>query len=461
MPLNIIGSMIVDGPDVVPGWQYIKTYGPIIATIGSLKYYFRGATNTWDRDLHGKVFIITGGTSGLGSSIVDELASRGAQLILLVRSTNDSWVTEKIEELREKHDNYLIYAEECDLSSLYSIRKFATKWLDNVPPRRLDGIVCTAAESLPAYKERENSVDGIEMQTAVSYVGHYHLLTLLQPSLKAQLADRDVRVILTTCLSQAMGDLDIEDPLFINRRYPKNSPWTVLGTAKLELGLFAKEFQRRLEAVPRKDGAPCNIRVNVVNPGTMRSPSTKRVLSFGSIWGLLLYVVLLPILWIFLRSTNQGAQSFFHALMCPEFIGLPGGQFISNCAIYKPVRKELEDEELQKKLYDNTAAAIAVVEKESAMKRKREESEKQKKKGKDPKKTEDEKVVSGLKNRKVKISTLNDPSEKDTVPLFPEFDKNNKPIINGKEDIKDSKGNPQPAKKKSNNRGNKGKSKKF
>lgn len=447
----------MDGPEVVPGWQYIKSYGPIIATVGALKYYFRGTTNTWDRDLHGKVFIITGGTSGLGSSITNELAARGAQLILLVRSTNDSWVAEKIEELREKHENYLIYAEECDLSSLYSIRKFATKWLDNVPPRRLDGVICTASESLPAYKERENSIDGIEIQTAVSYVGHFHLLTLLQHSLKAQLADRDVRVILTTCLSQAMADLDIEDPLFLKRRYPKNAPWTVLGTAKLETGLFAKEFQRRLEATPRKDGAPCNIRVNVVNPGTMRSPSTKRVLSFGSIWGLFLYVAFLPILWIFLKSTNQGAQSFLHALMCPDFITLPGGKFISNCEIYTPARKELENEELQTKLYDKTAEAIAQVEKESALRRKKEEAE-NKKKEKISEVTEKDQNTEGLKNRKTNVSTLSEQSGKDSIPLFPDFDKDNKPILNKREETGKNKETTPP--RKTGKRGNKGKSKK-
>lgn len=366
--------MIQDGPDVFPGWQYIRAYGPVVATIGALKFYFRGKQNTWERDLHGKVYIITGGTSGLGAAVVEELAAKGAQIILLVRSLEDFWLTDHISELRERHNNFMIYAEECDLSSLHSVRKFATKWLDNVPPRRLDGVVCCAGESLPAYKERENSVDGIEIQTAVNYVGHFHLLTLLSPSLRSQLPDRDVRVILTTCMSQAMGQLDVEDPLFLNKRYPSSKPWNVFGLAKLELGLFAKEYQRRLLAIPRKDGSPCNVRINLVNPGLMRSPSTKRVASFGSLFGLLAYVCLLPILWIFLKSSGNGAQSIFHALYSSDFVNLQGGNFIANCNIYKPARGEFEDEELQKQLYDNTEKDIAKVEKESAIRRKRAEN---------------------------------------------------------------------------------------
>ncbi len=425
MPLNIIGSMVLDGPDVLPGWQYLKSYGPLVALVGGLKYYFRGSTNTWDRDLHGKLYIVTGGTSGLGAAVVDELAARGAQLILLVRSTEDSWLTDYVQDLRDRHSNLLIYAEECDLSSLYSIRKFATAWLDNVPPRRLDGVICTAAESLPYGKERENSIDGIEIQTAVNYVGHYHLLTLLSPSLRAQIPDRDVRVILTTCISQAMGDLDINDPLSMTKRYQKHKPWRVFGTSKLELGLFAKEFQRRLLAIPRKDNMPNNVRVNVVNPGFMRSPSTKRVLSFGSLFGLLIYILLLPILWIFLKSPHRGAQSFFYALMCPDFISLDGGNFISECAIYRPARKEFEDAELQKELFDNTAKLIEQIEKDSAYKRKKAESI-TKKNHKQNEKTEKDKN----KENKFDSVKLQSSTQKDDVPLFPEFDSNGKPSSN-------------------------------
>lgn len=428
MPLNIIGSMVVDGPDVLPGWQYIKSYGPLVALLGGMKYYFRGTTNTWERDLHGKVYIVTGGTSGVGAAVVEELASKGAQIILLVRTIEDSWLTDYVQDLRDRHSNFLIYAEECDLASLYSIRKFATKWLDNVPPRRLDGVICAAAECFPYGKERENSVDGLELQTAVNYVGHYHLLTLLSPSLRAQIPDRDVRVLVTTCLSQAMGDLDIEDPLYQNKRYLKNKPWRVYGTSKLQLGLFAKEFQRRLTAIPRKDNMPNNVRVNIINPGMMRTPSTRRFLSFGSLIGLFLYLLIWPILVIFLKSAARGAQSFFYALKCPDLISLDGGNFISECGIYRPARKEFNDPELQKNLYDNTAKLIELVEKDSAFKRKKAESLAKKDSNKKGKEKKQEKSGNAL--------NLESTKDEDNVPLFPEFDEAGKSTKNSKQSTK-------------------------
>ncbi|CEP21819.1 unnamed protein product [Cyberlindnera jadinii] len=418
MPINIIEALVTDGPDAVPGSRFVMKYGPTVAVIGALKWYFHGKTNTWERDLHGKVYMVTGGTSGVGERVVEELARRGAQVILLVRSTEDYWTTEFVQDLRERYENFLIYAEECDLSDLYSIRKFATKWLDNVPPRRLDAVVCCAGESMPYGKERCNSADGIELHTAVNYVGHYHLLTLLSPGLRAQLPDRDVRVVLTTCMSQAMGKIDVDDPLFLKQRYTKNSPWKVFGTSKLQLSMFAKEFQRRLQAIPRKDGYPCNVRVNVVNPGLMRSPSTKRVLSFGSLIGLLLYLVFWPILWIFLKSTRQGAQSYFYALMCPDLIDADGGKFIANCELYEPARPELKDVELQKKLYDNTETTIAKVEKESAIQRKREEA-KEKKKEKNKEKKQNGKATTTKKDAKKAAKSVSSSDKRTGVPEIP------------------------------------------
>lgn len=316
---------------------------------------------------------MTGGTSGLGANLAYELASKGAQLILLVRSTEDSWLVDYIEDLRERTDNFMIYAEECDLNSLYSIRKFATKWLDNQPPRRLDGVICCAAESIPIGKARQVTVDGVEKQMGINYLAHFHLLTLLSPALKIQLPDRDVRIVMATCVSQALGDLDMKDALWLNRRYPTREPWKLYGTSKLMLTMFAKEFQRRLNSFERKDKAPCNVRVNMVNPGIMRTPSTRRFLSMGAIWGLLVYFILFPIFWIFFKSTSQGAQSFLYALAAPVFKNLDGGNVIQECKILKPARKELSDDGLQKALYDETEKLLEALEKSSAIERKKQE----------------------------------------------------------------------------------------
>lgn len=371
MPVNIIGTALMNGPDSIPGYHQAITYGPILVALGAIKYYFKGSVNTSERDLHGKVYIVTGGTSGLGAELVKELAVKGAQIILLVRSIEDAWLVEYIDDLRSATNNFMIYAEMCDLNSLYSIRKFATKWLDNQPPRRLDGVVCCAADCIPMGKSRQVTEEGIEKQLGINYLAHYHLLTLLAPSIRSQPPDRDVRLLLTSCATQSLGQIDMEDLLYENKRYSKNLSYKLYGTSKLLLGLFGKEFQKRCLNYQRKDNLPCNVHVSLVNPGMMRTPSTRRFLSMGSIWGLIMYVILYPIWFLFFKSTSDGIQSLLFTLFSPVFLQNYGFQLVAECKIIAPSRKEFADEELQQDIYDKTEKIIERLEKQSAIERKK------------------------------------------------------------------------------------------
>lgn len=260
-----------------------------------------------------------------------ELASRGAQLVLLVRSTKDQFVIDTIEDLRERTGNELIYAEECDLGSLHSVRKFATKWIDNAPPRRLDMVVCCAGVMAPPFKAREATSDGVEQHWGINYLAHFHLLNILSPAIKAQPAGRDVRIILTTCGSYILGELSLEDTQFFQRGYPSKRPWKCYGASKLALMNFAVEFQRRLTDYHRPDKEPMNARVYVVDPGYFRSPSTRRWLSLGTIWGLLLYLIMWPFWWLFLKSAREGCQTILSTAMSPECGTGEGGKFLKEC----------------------------------------------------------------------------------------------------------------------------------
>lgn len=371
MPIDYILSLVLDGPENTAGWSLIKKYGPPLAVAGAAKWYFGGTPNTFDRDVNGKVYLITGGTLGLGAQIAYELAVKGAQIVFLVRLLTDLWTVEFIDDLRQRASNFMIYAEECDLADLHSVRLFATKWLDNQPPRRLDGVVCCAAECIPYGSDRQSTANGIERQLGVNYVGHYHLLTLLAPALRVQPPDRDVRIVVATCATHLIGSVVLDDLWYQKRPYPKRLPWQVYGTSKLYLGLFAQEFQRQLDNYERKDKTPCNVRINMANPGIMRSALTRRFISVGTIWGLFLYLLLYPIWWFFFKLASQGAQLFMFALWAPFLRQIPGGQLIQECKVVTEKRSEYDNENLQKKLFDLTAKHIEELEKAAAVERNR------------------------------------------------------------------------------------------
>lgn len=358
MPVNIIGTALFEGTDKIPFYREMKAIAPYAAGILGLKLWSRGALNTWERNLNGKVYILTGATTqGMGTAVALEMAQRGAQLIILTR-TIDEWSTEWVEDLRSRTSNELIYLEQCDLCDLYEVRKFATKWLDNSPPRRLDGVVVMSGDLEPAgiipgwsHGVRKSSKDGLEVQIATNFVGVFHLLDLLKPSFKAQPPDRDVRILVTTCMLQALGEVRTEDPLWEDVKYDR--PLRFFGSAKLQLSLCMLELQRRILASATKDGrSGKNVTVTLVQPGIMRSTSLRQFISNGSVFLLLfLYCMLLyPLLWIFTKSGYRGAQSVLYALMSPELeeVNLVDEQvkYVVNCSMVKFARKEFADEKL-------------------------------------------------------------------------------------------------------------------
>jgi NAD(P)-dependent dehydrogenase (short-subunit alcohol dehydrogenase family) len=375
MPINILGSVLVNGTQGIPYIDTIKTVLPIVGGIGAVKWFFTGTVNTWERNLHGKVIIMTGATSGIGAQVADELARKGAQLILLVRPATWSWAVEFVEDMRDRTGNMLIHVEPMDLASLHSVRQFATKWLDNKPPRRLDMIICCAGVALPPGAARSaTAVDGVESQLQVNYLAHYHLLTLLSPALRVQPPDRDVRVILTTCVASVMADMDLSDLEFKTRGYPARRPWMVFGASKLLLSMFAYEFQRRLNEYKRPDKAKNNVRLVLVDPGLTRTASFRRFASFGAIIGLLLYLVMWPIWWLVLKSPFNGAQTHLYAAMAPDFEETLDVQYTAQCKIRPPPpRSELHDKALQKEAFNLTEKMIKSIETRSAVARKREE----------------------------------------------------------------------------------------
>ncbi|KAK9256255.1 hypothetical protein V1507DRAFT_450167 [Lipomyces tetrasporus] len=390
MPIEIAWTAISQGPDAIPFWPYIKFYAPLLGIIYLLKRFFGGTQNTWERDMHGRVVMVTGGTSGIGAAVVEDLAKRGAQIILLVKSLSDGWLVEYIADLRESSGNNLIYAEEVDLSSLHSVRLFATKWLDNSPPRRLDMVICCAGLFQPPFKQRMFTADGIEAHWGINYVGHYHLLNLLSPSFRVQPPDRDVRIILTGCSTYVLADFDITDPEFINRGFPSSKPWRAFGSAKLALLMFVRQFQRMLDEYKRPDGNANNARVFMANPGFVRTATLRNFISFGSLWGLLMYLIMWPFWWLVLKSPIQGAQTILHIAMSPECSSGQGGKIYNECreVTRRSPRKEVEDEELSQKLWDISSKQIEEAERRAAMQRKKDAaSQKATEAGKDVKPT--------------------------------------------------------------------------
>lgn len=315
-----------------------------------------------------------GGTSGIGAAVVRDLADRGAQIVLLTHhSPSDPFLVEYIEDLRTECNNELIYAEQVDLSSLHSIRLFATKWVDNAPPRRLDMIILCANVMTPYWGISKKTEDGIEEEWMVNYLANFHLLSILSPAVRAQPPDRDVRILFSTCSSYIGGSLELKDT---EKKAMSGS--TSYARSKLALMTFATAFQKHLDAYERPDKQVNNARAFIVDPGFTRTPGTRRWLSGGSIIGLLFYLLTWPAWWLILKAPEQGAQSYLMAAMEAEYGRGQGGKLIKECREIEPFRPEVKNVEVAKKLWEFSEKQVEQLEKEGAVKRALAKKEKEK-----------------------------------------------------------------------------------
>ncbi|KZZ99663.1 oxidoreductase, short chain dehydrogenase/reductase family [Moelleriella libera RCEF 2490] len=364
MPIPFIIYVASHGP---PDWLRDNAYSivavsTLLTAIFLLKRWTSGTMNTIDKNLHGKVVIFTGGTSGIGAMAAEEMASRGAQIVLLTRSPpSDPFLVEYIQDLRDRTDNQLIYAEQVDLSNLHSIRKFATKWIDNAPPRRLDMIVLCAATMAPPGARRKMTREGIEETWMVNFLANFHLLSILSPAIKAQPFDRDVRIIMATC-SSYIGSPSLKTAL----AQENWSPSVAYARSKLALTVFGHAFQKHLDVYKRPDELPMNAKVIFVDPGLSRTPGTRRWLTRGSLLGLGLYIAAYLIPWLLLKSPYKAAQSFLYAAMESRLAISPGGRLIKECMEVDFARSEVKDDDVAKKLWEESDVLIERTEKDSA-----------------------------------------------------------------------------------------------
>ncbi|KAK7981760.1 hypothetical protein PG996_009448 [Apiospora saccharicola] len=379
--LELLGYLFHDGyPAWLPDPLLLVSIILVSAAIYLVKLYSNGATNPVDAKMHGKVVMITGGTSGIGAAVTRRLAERGAQICLLTRlPPSDTFLADYLGELRKSTGNQMIYAEQVDLTDLYSVRKFATKWIDNAPPRRLDQLILCAATLTPPGCKRQETESGIEETWLVNYVSNFHLLGILSPALRAQPIDRDVRIIISTCASYISSPFLSEE--LDNKKW---TPGKAYARSKLALMVFGQSYQKHLDAYKRPDGLPMNARVTFVDPGLSRSPGFLRWITRGTFWGLAIFMITYPLQWLLIKDSERGAQAILYAAMEPSLGRGYGGKLIKDCMEVDYARKDVKDEAIAKKLWESTDKLIEKSEADLAairiLKKKQQEMDEEEKK---------------------------------------------------------------------------------
>ncbi|MBN9214959.1 MAG: SDR family NAD(P)-dependent oxidoreductase [Microbacterium sp.] len=253
-------------------------------------------------DLHGRRYLVTGSTAGLGFFASLQLAAAGAHVIMTGRNPN------RLQAARAAVQRNAADADVetllLDTSNLGSVRAAAA----TVRGRSgLHGLLLNAGIVHPP-RRRETTPDGHELVFATNALGHYALAgELLLP-----LAAGRGRMVWVGSMSTAMGEYDPID-LELENGY---TPWRAYVQSKVVTTALGFEADRRLRA------ANVPIASLVAHPGYAIGGRTRGILGVNEPSKTKRFFDNLqaPIT----QSKEHGAWSLVRALVDPDAVG---GQF--------------------------------------------------------------------------------------------------------------------------------------
>ncbi len=183
-------------------------------------------------DLTGSRFLITGVSSGIGLETARSLVARGASVVGAVTDVAKAEEAAMAIRAAASGGHGSLELVKLDLASLQSVRACADGLVAD--GLAFDVIIANAGVMATPYGL---TVDGVEAQFAVNYLGHFALINRIEPLL----ADNG-RVIVLSSQAHRAADVDLEDPNFERQPY---DPFVAYGRSKTAIALFAVEFDRR------------------------------------------------------------------------------------------------------------------------------------------------------------------------------------------------------------------------
>jgi NAD(P)-dependent dehydrogenase (short-subunit alcohol dehydrogenase family) len=182
----------------------------------------------------GRSFLVTGGTSGIGYFIAEQLAGTGATVILAGRDTAKAELA--AQTIRTRVPSARLQSLALDLADLDAVRETAAK-LD-ASAQRLDGLILNAG--MLAQKQRRETAEGNELVLATNHLGHFVLTATLYPLLARTPGSR---IVTMGSIAARTTSLDFDD--LQARRNPYKG-FRTYARSKLAQMITAVELDRRL-----------------------------------------------------------------------------------------------------------------------------------------------------------------------------------------------------------------------
>ncbi|XP_058459434.1 retinol dehydrogenase 12 isoform X1 [Malaya genurostris] len=312
--------------------EFLFPVGLLTASVVTLRRY---KIRKWGRvtanySLKGKIFIITGANTGLGYETTKALTARQATTILACRNLTKA--NQAIERIRKETEEGVLIPMQLDLASFKSIREFASEIKNKYPD-----IYCLVNNAGLAARDPEFTNEGFEIHYGVNHLGQFLLVDLLKEHLKV---NRSRVVVVSSRMHEIDAEIDIENlgkwmqhGGRLNRLY---------NNSKLMNFYYARELYKK------------GFNVHVLCPGLCHTDFFRH---YDPKW--YHYLLFSPIVWLMLRSAEQGAQNIIYCAtdsITDEHRNPVTGYFVSNLQMRKS--KFHFDEQTSIRLWNESMIAI-------------------------------------------------------------------------------------------------------
>jgi daunorubicin C-13 ketoreductase len=274
-------------------------------------------------DLTGRVYVVTGSSSGVGLAAAEALARRGGQVVVIGR--DQGRIHAAVQRVREAAGGRTPMAFQADFTRFDDVHLLADQLRD-----RLRSIDVLANNAGGLVSRKTSTVDGFEATIQANHLSPFLLTNLLRDQL------RGGRIVNTSSDAHRSGGLDPADLRWANQR--AYSVWRAYSASKQANILFAVEATRRWP----------DILSTSFHPGVVRS-------RFGSGTIAKVFFRVAP----FLATPAQGADTLVWLATAPAPKIARGGYFVK--------RKHLApapaaaDPALAARLWDASLAAVGAV----------------------------------------------------------------------------------------------------
>jgi NAD(P)-dependent dehydrogenase (short-subunit alcohol dehydrogenase family) len=199
--------------------------------------------------------IVTGATGAIGKAIAHQLAALPGYEVTLI-GRDKARTRQAAQEIVRETGNKRIHYEVVDLSRQAEIEALAARWRGPLH------LLVNNAATTP--RDRQETVEGIELQFAVNVLGYFWMTRAFQERLIQSAPARVVNVA-----SYWAGDLELDDLEFKRRRYDNNRAYR---QSKQANRMLSAAFAKRLERY--------GVSVNACHPGDVNSKLSNN-LGFG------------------------------------------------------------------------------------------------------------------------------------------------------------------------------------